>query len=106
MNLIVPPEPVDFKAEAKRQKARESWNIDSLVVWVGNSLPKYLWGYWRDALKKDGYTWQQFLRILSFHRKDIILWLRDEMSWEELIKKVKDSIEGTIGKLVRGTSLK
>lgn len=102
--LTIPNEPTDIKKMAQVEKLGVEWNIDSLIAWVGNSLPKYLWTTcnWGIVLKKRGYTWQNFLKILSLHRRDIILWLRDEMTWKDLIKSVNESIEGPIGRLVKG----
>lgn len=103
--LTIPNEPTDIKKMAQVEKLGVEWNIDSLIAWVGNSLPKYLWTTcnWGIVLKKRGYTWQNFLKILSLHHKgNIALWLRGKMAWKDLIESVIDSIEGPLGELVKG----
>jgi hypothetical protein len=64
-----------------------SWDIDSLGLWFGNQLPRYLWrdAGWSIPLKAEGYTWQSFLKILSLHKKEMIQWARDALSWKEFL---------------------
>ena len=102
INLTVPPEPKDVKEFIKgfRQRVEEvegsqdyEW-MDSLAVWYGNKLPRYLWSSWKDKLIPLGYNWQKFLRVMRLHTQDVILWsIYDKTSWEELVSKIIDSIE-------------
>jgi hypothetical protein len=102
-DLTIPNEPLEIKKKAQIEKTKVDWNMDSLIAWSGNSLPKYLWttSNWGTILKKRGYNWQHFLKILSFHKKEIICWLRDDISWEDLVKKIKKTIDETLGELVK-----
>jgi len=95
--LPTPEEPTDIKSFIRSVRAGlgDSTNVDydSLAVWSFNKLPKYLWETWRDELLKIGITWQGFLRILRLHTIDIIEWaLRDSLNWEQLVKRIEESI--------------
>jgi hypothetical protein len=98
MKIPVPPEPVELKREAKAQKKGTDWNMDSLVLWSGNRLPSYLWneGEWDEIFKREGCDWQCFLKVLSWHKREIIEWARDGISWGELINKIEDFTEGPL----------
>jgi len=100
MNLSIPPEPIILKKQSKEQKKEEGWDIDSLVLWFGNRLPSYLWkdGKWSQPLKAEGYSWQSFLKILSLHKKEMIQWSRDAISWKELLLKIQDTIKDPVFK--------
>jgi len=71
------------------------WN--SLNVWYGNQLPKYLWNEWENDLKPKGFSWQKFLRLLKHRTDKIILWYKGIIKWEELVKEFVDLIEGPLG---------
>jgi len=88
-----PPEPTKLKSEAKNVRSKYS-DIDSdfLYVWFKQQLPKHLWNYWKDELKKNGFTWQSFLKAVSIHKREIIAWLRDEMDWEKLIENLRNTL--------------
>jgi len=98
MGLPVPEEPNSIKAliRSVREKIGNANNInsDSLAVWSFNRLPKYLWESWKTELKSRGITWQKFLRILKLRTMDVIEWgLYDRLSWDELVKKIENTIE-------------
>ncbi len=104
MKLTIPPEPTILKDRAKGPAERK-WDIDTLSMWFGNRLPSYLWkeGGWAKPLKLEGYTWQSFLKILSLHKKEIIRWSRNSLSWKEFLSKVQETItDPVIKKLVLG----
>jgi len=91
-------EPADLKAMIKRVRralGEENYiDWDSLAVWSFNALPKYLWRLWKDDLTRKGISWQVFLKILRTHTADFIEWaLRDYLSWDDLLKKVKKSLD-------------
>ncbi len=74
---------------------------DSLNVWYGNQLPKYLWEEWKKDLKVLGFTWQKFLKLLG-HRKDLpLLWFKGVYTWEQFIKETINLIEGPMGQELR-----
>lgn len=104
MGLSTPEEPKDVKEFIK---AVRTWlgggnpdvDYDSLSVWSFNRLPKYLWEFWEEDLKKRGITWQKFLRILSLHTIDIVEWaLYDRLGWVELVKRIETTIETYSGR--------
>jgi hypothetical protein len=101
MNLFIPPEPLILKRQSKNQKERE-WDIDSLVLWFGNRLPTYLWNDagWSKPLKAEGYNWQSFLKILSLHKKEMIRWSRNALSWKEFLIKLQETIKDPVFKSV------
>ena len=101
MNLVIPPEPLLLKKQSKHQNGRE-WDIDSLSLWFGNRLPTYLWNDagWSAPLKAEGYNWQSFLKILSLHKKEMICWSRNALSWKEFLLKLQDTITDPVFKAV------
>lgn len=102
MNLSFPPEPMMFKKQSNEQKKGREWDIDSIVLWFGNKLPSYLWrdGGWSKPLKAEGYNWQSFLKILSLHKKEMIKWSRDAISWKEFLAKVQETIKDPVFKKI------
>jgi len=98
----IPPEPIMLKKQSKQQKEGKEWDIDSIVFWFGNKLPSYLWkeGGWSQHLKSDGYTWQSFLKILSLHKREMILWSRDAISWKEFLKTLQHTIKDPLFKKI------
>lgn len=98
MDFTIPPEPTMLKSQSKQQKNTREWDIDSLVMWFGNRLPTYLWNDagWSKPLKDEGYNWQSFLKILSLHKKDIICWSRDAITWRDFLQKLQDTITNPV----------
>jgi len=98
MSLSIPPEPLDLKrlmSDLMRKYAGEDWDVEGLVAWVGNKLPAYLWTKcnWKGTLMREGWTWQSFLKFLSRRTDDIIKWINDELSWDQLISKILEDLE-------------
>jgi hypothetical protein len=98
MDLAIPPEPTMLKSQSNQQKTTRAWDIDSLVMWFGNRLPTYLWNDagWSKPLKDEGYNWQSFLKILSLHKKDIICWSHDAITWKDFLQKLQDTITNPV----------
>jgi len=102
MKLSMPPEPIMLKTQSKEQKRGREWDIDSIALWFGNRLPSYLWkeGGWSKPLKAEGYSWQSFLKILSLHKREMIRWSRDAISWREFLLKLQDTIKDPVFKKI------
>jgi len=102
MDLTIPPEPTMLKKQSKLQKTTREWDIDSLVMWFGNRLPTYLWNDagWSKPLKDEGYNWQSFLKILSLHKKDIIYWSHDAITWKDFLQKLQETISSPVFKAI------
>ena len=102
MKLSMPPEPIMLKTQSKEQKKGREWDIDSIALWFGNRLPSYLWkeGGWSKPLKAEGYSWQSFLKILSLHKREMIRWSRDAISWREFLLKLQDTIKDPVFKKI------
>lgn len=99
-SLNIPKEPQEVKKYIKRlEKYGGNLRIDweSLNVWYGNQLPKYLWKEWKEELVSRGFNWQKFLRLLKYRTDKIILWYKGIINWEELVKEIIDLIEGPLG---------
>jgi len=97
MVLQAPKEPREIKDLIKSVRSRlganRSIKYDSFAVWSFNQLPKYLWESWKDILKENKVSWQDFLAILKLHTKDMIDWaLYDRISWEELVSRITETI--------------
>jgi len=101
LELKIPKEPLEIKELMRTVRARMSKeggqseiDYDSLAVWSFNRLPKYLWEQWKNDLKEQGITWQNFLRILKLHTLDMIEWaLKDSLQWSDLVRKLENSIK-------------
>ena len=98
--LIVPQEPVEIKSlikDVRVRLAKEGYagaDCDSLSVWSFNRMPKYLWNEWGRDLKREGITWQEFLKILKLHTIDLIEWaLYDRLEWEDMVRRIECTIE-------------
>ena len=102
MKLSIPPEPLMLKKQSDDQKKSREWDIDSIVLWFGNKLPSYLWrdGGWSKPLKAEGYNWQSFLKILSLHKKEMIKWSRDAISWKEFLVKLQETFKDPVFKKI------
>lgn len=74
---------------------------DSLAAWYGNKLPSHLWNAWKDELRTKGFNWQKFLKLMSYNKKEMVLWATGELSWKDFVKAMRDSINGSIGELIR-----
>ena len=102
MKLLIPPEPKMLKKHFMEQKEEIESKIDSLTIWFGNRLPSYLWkdGGWSQPLKAEGYNWQNFLKILSLHKKDIIKWSWNTLTWKDFLLKIQETIKDPVFKKI------
>ena len=75
---------------------------ENLNVWYGLQLPKYLWAEWKDNLKSEGFTWQKFLRLLKHRTDAVLLWYKGAYTWEQLVEKIVELIEGPMGQEIAG----
>ena len=102
MHLSIPPEPKLFKKQAKEQKQNKEWDIDSIFLWFGNKLPSYLWkdGGWSKPLKEEGYDWQSFLKVLSLHKKEMISWSWNSISWKDFLNKLIETLKDPVFKKI------
>jgi hypothetical protein len=102
MKLKIPPEPKLLKNQFIKQKKNIEMKIDSLTIWFGNKLPSYLWkeGGWAKPLKAEGYNWQSFLKILSLHKKDMIRWSWNTLSWKDFLLKIQETIKDPVFKKI------
>lgn len=101
MDFIIPPEPKMLKQQSDKEENKK-WDIDTLTIWFGNKLPSYLWreGGWSKPLKSMGYNWQSFLKILSLHKKEMIKWSRNKISWKEFLLKIEETIKDPVFKQI------
>jgi len=105
MKFILPPEPATLKKQFQNQKKELEIKFDSLSLWFGNKLPSYIWkeGGWSKKLKEEGYNWQGFLKIFSLHKKEMIRWSGNSITWKEFLLQLQDTIKDPlIKKLVMG----
>jgi len=102
LKLTIPPEPKILKEQLLTQKKSIELKIDSLTVWFGNKLPSYLWkeGGWSKPLKKEGYNWQSFLKIISLHKKEMIKWSWDTLSWKDFLLNIQETIKDPVLKKI------
>lgn len=105
MNLKRPEEPVEIKKRilALRTRLGEDQDVDwdSEAVWYKNEIPRYLWNAWKKDLNEFGLPWPRFLKLMKYHTSDSILWVMGLLLWDELVDKLKLSIDGPLGKSLR-----
>ena len=107
MDLFTLDEPVDIKKKIQAFNVRvddQSSGVDwgPLSVWYGNLIPKYIWASWKLPLKQGGYTWQKFLRLMKYRTDDALLWIEEMILWEDFLNRVKESLTGSLGKVIQG----
>ena len=92
----------DIKRANYETKKNIELKIDSLTIWFGNKLPSYLWkdGGWSKPLKAEGYNWQSFLKILSLHKRDMIKWSWNTLSWKDFLLRIQETIKDPIFKKI------
>ncbi len=52
------------------------------------------------TFKIMGYNWQSFLKILSLHKKEMIKWSRNTISWKEFLLKIEETIKDPVFKKI------
>ena len=100
-SLPIPPEPAHIRKQILERYSRlrvSSMEDKALAIWFGSPIPSYLWSKseWGRMLRPYGLTWQMFLEICSLHTQDMIKWVEGNITWDELIKKVKASIRNYV----------
>jgi len=114
--MEIPDEPIEIKKRIIGHKDewistyKEIWGSETigrgttdwkvLIVWVGNRIQSYLWGAWKDVLKKEGFTWQRFLKMMRYRTDDALLWIQSKITWDEFVKRITESVEGDLGKRI------
>ena len=101
MELFTPKEPAEVKAwilhVERMTDSSPGINWDTLNVWYGNKLPKYLWDQWKDILKPAGFSWQSFLKLLSRRTDAVLMWYKGVYTWEQFIEETKKLVSGPLG---------
>jgi len=98
MKLEKMEEPREMKKKAQN-KAKENEKFldrDAIIaLYTASSycIPKYLWREWSSELKQNGVFWQLFLRAISACKREIVDWAEEKISWEELLKIIKNKLE-------------
>lgn len=95
--MLMPPKPEEIKSLIRNVRAgldpNKDVKLNSITVWSFNKLPRYLWSYWEDELRKCDLSWQEFLAILKLYTKDIADWtLKNRLTWDELVEKLRGTI--------------
>lgn len=105
VRLRVPSEPIKLKTEifpiAKELKTKKHPKWYNLVLWHGNKISAYIWREWSSQLRSYGFTWQKFLVFMSFHKKEVLLWINNDLNWETLAKILIESLNGPLGRLIK-----
>jgi hypothetical protein len=65
-----------------------------------NKVSSYLWKSWKDELKKEGWNWKRFLKLMSSRKSDLDDYLKGEIPWEEFVKRTLELLEGPTGKMI------
>lgn len=110
IDLSVPDEPTEIKRDIRRriQRDRDKYSDDidweSAESWWGNEVQSYLWREWKEELQPHGFTWQKFLKLMSYSTKDIVLWIREdtETTWEDVVKGIEGNLQDLRTFIVNG----
>jgi hypothetical protein len=100
--LMTPSEPVELKnqilntREYFRSNLGTSIDVDSMAVWFGNAIPKYVWGEWKVPLRGIGITWPKFLKLMKYNTKFMIGWVSGKTKWTDFTQNMRKSIEDWI----------
>lgn len=104
MNLTTIPEPENLKQWMQDLRQNifkgddDKLNWDSSTVWAANRLPKYFWDQWKPELKDRGFRWQSFSKLLRYRTDKLILWYRNELPWEDLVREITELMDSSIGR--------
>lgn len=97
MNLKIPPEPIDFKERVKKGlEVHRDLEIANLKqgTWIASPLWKEMG--WGSELKKYGFRWQDFMKIIRDHFPYFYDWVNDKITWNDAIRKLIERIEDEI----------
>ena len=89
MELPNAPEPIELKQEARLfHQKHPDMNSDSFYIWLVKNLASHLWTKcrWREVLKREGISWQQFERIISLG--NFKWWIRGQQNWNKVLDNV------------------
>ncbi len=104
IKLKIPSEPLDVKSFILRfhDHTDSNSNIrwDSLSVWYGNKLQKYLWNEWKGDLVQQGFTWQKFMKLIKHRTDKAILWSLADISWSDFVGEVFLLLESPLAKRI------
>lgn len=94
-------EPIEIKKDIQSlisSMRDDTWDYQSLGVWAANKIPQYLWTEldWKSSLKEDGWTWQRFLKMMSHHTNDLIRWVSDRMTWNDVIRTLQEDMQNPV----------
>jgi hypothetical protein len=104
MELKRVEEPKGIKEQALQRASSYEWRIidreSTIMMFTSSSvfLPKYLWKYWSEELKKNDISWQLFLRVIRMCKREIIEWVEGKVLWEELTKVIEKKINSLFSK--------
>jgi|Deesub1362B_J571_1020462.scaffolds.fasta_scaffold00003_353 hypothetical protein len=106
VDLPFPKEPHNIKDKIVKEIERFEkkggdfkWN--HLAIWCYKRIQSYLWNSWKEYLKPVGFNWQKFLKLMSYHKDDILWWAKSTLLWDELVRKVINTLQGSVGEMIR-----
>ena len=71
--------------------------------WLGNEKPSLIWGEIGDILKRKGFTWPSYLRLLRMMKREVVLYEMGEKSHSILLGEVSNAASGPLGKYILET---
>ena len=103
--LRIPLEPKPLKECAqnegkKLEKQGRDMKAIMVVLWSDSPYRKLfslLWNEWKSPLKEQGMRHQDFQKVISKCKFDLYDWVKEKLSWEELILKIQEKIETSFG---------
>ena len=78
---------------------------ESPEVWsAGDKVAEHIWEAWNGDLTGRGFTQRKFTHVMKHKTDDLLLWSCNRISWDQLIDRIIDSIDGPTGQeAIQGT---
>jgi len=68
--------------------------------WIGNKRASELWSQIGPELKRDGWTWPKFLRLLRLRPDLIVLFEIGKVPFNGLRDQIQEASEGRLGEIL------
>jgi hypothetical protein len=78
---------------------------DSPELWsAGDKIAEQIWQEWSGPLTTRGFTRRKFIHLMRHRTDDLLLWSYNRITWDQLIDRIINLIDGPIGQeAVQGT---
>ena len=84
-------EPEEWKRKTQDIAEFNGGNIEDYeqAVFLKSAISSYLWDQWKKELTSREWEWAKFNRFLSFYKRELLLYLLEDLKWETVVKRIK-----------------